>query len=121
MGFREHLQHLVDSTPGAIASTLMGFDGIAIDTYQVGAGDLDIGTLLIEYAAATQQLRKMAETLPNVGSIKNIEIAAQGLVAMVRPVTEEIFLGVVLNPNALFGKARYLMRITVPSLIRELA
>ena len=120
MGFREHLQRIVDTTPGAVACTIMGFDGINIDTYQVGDSELDIATLLIEYASATQSLRKTADTIPNVGKIKEVEIAAQGLVAMMRPVTDEIFLGVVLKPDALFGKARYLMRMAAPELAKEL-
>ena len=119
MGFREHLQRIVDTTPGAIASTLMGFDGIAIDTYQVGDGELDVASLLIEYASATQQLRKTADTIPNVGHIHEVEITAQNLIAMMRPVTDEIFLGVVLRPDALNGKARYLMRLAAPLLAQE--
>ena len=120
MGFREHLQRIVDTTPGAIASTLMGFDGIAIDTYQVGDATLDIASLLIEYASATQQLRKSADTIPNVGRIRGVEITAQNLVAMMQPVTDEIFLGVVLSSNALNGRARYLMRVAAPQLAKEL-
>jgi predicted regulator of Ras-like GTPase activity (Roadblock/LC7/MglB family) len=120
MGFREHLQHIVDNTPGAIASTIMGFDGINIDTYQVGDGELDVATLLIEYAAATQSLRKTADTIPNVGKIMEVEISAQNLRAMMRPVTDEIFLGVVLRTDALLGKARYLMRLAAPQLAQEL-
>ena len=120
MAFREHLQRIVDSTPGAVASTLMGFDGIAIDTYQVGESDFDVASLLIEYAAAVQHVRKSADTIPNVGHVDEVEIAATHLVAMMRPVTEEVFLGVVLRRNALTGKARYLMRLSAPLLAKEL-
>ncbi len=31
--FKETLKHIVDSTEGAIAGLLMGFDGIAVDSY----------------------------------------------------------------------------------------
>lgn len=120
MSFREHLQRIVDSTPGALASTLMGFDGIAIDTYQVGNPDLDVATLLIEYSAATQQVRKGADLVPQAGSVVTVEIAAEHLIAMMRPVTDEVFLGVILEPSAVTGKARYLMRLAGPQLAKEL-
>ncbi|MBI5508420.1 MAG: tetratricopeptide repeat protein [Deltaproteobacteria bacterium] len=121
MGFREPLQRIVDTTPGAIASTLMGFDGIAIDTYQVGESELDVATLLIEYAGAVQQLRRTADTMPQVGKVAQVEIQAHNLVAMMRPVTDEIFLGVVLRADAMTGKARYLMRLAVPHFVKELS
>ena len=121
MGFREHLQRIVDSTPGAIAGTLMGFDGIAIDTYQVGGSQLDIATLLIEYSAATQSVRKSGLLTPTAGAVTEVAIASENLTAMMRPITDEIFLGVILGPGALGGKARYLMRLAGPQLKKELS
>jgi len=33
MGFREHLQEICKGVEGAVACSVMGFDGIAIDTH----------------------------------------------------------------------------------------
>ena len=121
MSFRDHLQRIVDNVPGAIAGTVMGFDGIAIDTYQVGDGELDVSTLLIEFSAAAQNVRKTASTMPSVGQITEVAIGAEKLCALMRPITGEVFLGVVLGPNAMTGKARYLMRVAGPQLAKDLA
>jgi predicted regulator of Ras-like GTPase activity (Roadblock/LC7/MglB family) len=120
MGFREHIQRIVQSTPGAVACTIMGFDGIAIDTFEVGTGEVDIPNLLVEYAAAAQQLRRNAAQSPAGGFVEMV-VSSQRLSAILRPLTEEYFLGVVLQPNGLTGKARYLMRLASGPIAKELS
>lgn len=120
MSFREHIQRIVETTPGAIACTIMGFDGIAIDTYEVGSGEVDIPNLLVEYSAAAQQLRRAAAQSP-AGGIIEMLVTSQGLAAIVRPLTEEYFLAVVMQPNGLSGKARFLMRLAAAAIMKELS
>ena len=121
MTFREQMQHIVESVPGATACALMGFDGIAIDSYEVGGSGLDIPTLLTEYSAATQMLRQSGQQQPLAGSVNELIIATGALTAVLRPLNEEYFLAVVLGPDGLAGKARYLMRLAAPQLLKELA
>ena len=61
MGFREHIQKIVDSVPGVLGCTLMGFDGIAIDSIEKEGIGFDIPTLLIELSAAATQLRTIED------------------------------------------------------------
>ncbi len=121
MSFREHIQRIVDSTPGAVACTIMGFDGIAIDTYDVGAAELDVPNLLIEYASSAQVLRRNANSETPGGALVEMTVCGGKLSALLRPLTEEYFLGVVLRPNGLMGKARFLMRLAAGDIIKELA
>jgi hypothetical protein len=37
MGFREHLEGVVGSVDGSVACSVMGFDGIAVETLQPDA------------------------------------------------------------------------------------
>ncbi len=120
MGFREHIQRIVQSTPGAVACTIMGFDGIAIDTFETGSGEVDIPNLLVEYAAAAQQLRRAAAQSP-AGAFIEMVVTSQRLQAILRPISEEYFLAVVLTPSALSGKARYLMRVAAGPIAKELS
>jgi predicted regulator of Ras-like GTPase activity (Roadblock/LC7/MglB family) len=120
MNFREHIQHIVESTPGALACTIMGYDGIAIDSYEVGGGEVDIPTLLIEYAAAAQQLRRAAQE-GSTGTFVEMAVATGKHSAVLRPLTEEYFLAVVLSQGAFVGKARFLMRLVSGDLARELS
>jgi predicted regulator of Ras-like GTPase activity (Roadblock/LC7/MglB family) len=121
MGFREHLVQIVDTVPGVLAGVIMGFDGIAIDTYEKSPGQLDVAALLIEYSAAADVARRAAESLGTPGTITEFSVAGDKLSAVMRPVTPEVFLGVVLGPDALTGKARYLMRVAAPRIALELA
>ncbi|MBI3178893.1 MAG: hypothetical protein HYZ27_04490 [Deltaproteobacteria bacterium] len=121
MSFQENLRRVVDEVPGAIASILMGFDGIAIDAYERAGNDLDIPTLVIECSAAALQALRSAEQHQAIGQIVEVAISAANIVTLMRPVTAEIFLAVVLTPDGLAGKARFLMRVVTPQLIKELS
>jgi predicted regulator of Ras-like GTPase activity (Roadblock/LC7/MglB family) len=120
MTFREHMQHIVNSVPGATACALMGFDGIAIDSFEVGGGEVDIPTLLAEYSSAAQSLRHNSGQ-PSAGSLSELVIMTSNLTAVLRLLNEEYFLAVVLAPGGLSGKARYMMRQAAPDLLRDLA
>ena len=51
---------------------IMGYNGIAIDTFDAGGLAVDLHTLLIEYSAATQQLRRVSDTMPDIGAVEFI-------------------------------------------------
>ncbi len=122
MSFREHMQRIVEQTPGAIACTVMGFDGIAIDSFEVGGGELDLPALVVEYSAAAKQLRRAAaEQAPGGGDLVEMGVTVENLSLLLRPLTDEYFLAVVLKVDGLAGKARYLMRVTAPAIAKELA
>lgn len=120
MNFRESLQRMVDSVPGAVSAMIMGFDGIAIDSFDRGSSTIDLPSLLIEYSGATQQLRQAAAATPQIGALTELTITRVSGTCLLRPLSDEYFLAVVLGPSALVGKARFMMRMLSPSLIREL-
>lgn len=120
MNFREHCQHIVESVPGATACCIMGFDGIAIDTFEGKPSAFDIPTLLTEYSAAVLSLRHAEADQPHSGAVQEMVITTSQLTAVLRPLSGEYFLAVLLNPGALAGKARYLMRMASSELYAEL-
>jgi hypothetical protein len=120
MSFREHMKRVVEGTPGALACVTMGFDGIAIDSYELG-GEVDIPTLTIEYAAAAPHLRRAAAEGGAGGALMELAVTGSKLSMIIRPITDEYFMAVVLAPGALHGKARYLLRITGPVVAKELS
>ncbi len=120
MGFREHLQEVVRSVDGAVACSLMGADGIEVDTHladdQLG---IDIRTLLIEYSSLFRLAREAAET-HQAGEASELCIQTDKLLTVARLVTTEYFMVLALRPDGNFGKARYMLRITAPRLRSEL-
>jgi len=119
MGFREHLEKMCGSVEGAIAASVMGFDGIAVDTLEhTPSGPVDLGSLLVEYANILSQVRNAAGML-QTGGVRELMIATDKLSTLARPLTPDYFLVLALTPEANLGKARYVLRITAPEVARE--
>jgi predicted regulator of Ras-like GTPase activity (Roadblock/LC7/MglB family) len=111
---------MVDRLSGGVAGILMGFDGIAVDSYtKPGEESLDIQTLGMELAHAIGAMRKAAEQL-EVGQLNELSLKADKLVVFVYLVNEEYFIACAVKPEASFGKARYLMRLLAPKIQAEL-
>jgi predicted regulator of Ras-like GTPase activity (Roadblock/LC7/MglB family) len=121
MGFREHIQRVVDQTPGALACCVMGFDGIAIDSYEVGGAEIDMSTLFAEYASAAHQLRRAFDDASTAGVMSELMVSSEKFTTVVRPITGEYFIAAIMKPDAVFGKARYLLRLAAPKLATELS
>ncbi len=119
MGFREHLQDVCDHVEGAIACSLMGVDGIEVDTHVAGEGDVDVKSLLVEYTGVLRSARDAAE-VHQAGGVSEFSVNTDKLVTVARLVSPEYFMVVALRPEGNYGKARYLLRITAPKVRAEL-
>jgi predicted regulator of Ras-like GTPase activity (Roadblock/LC7/MglB family) len=123
MGFREHLQDVCSNVDGAIACSLMGIDGIEVDTHLVNdasaGGDVDVKALLVEYSTVLRSAREAAE-VNQAGGVSEFSIHTEKLAAVARLVSPEYFMVVALRPEGNTGKARYFLRITAPKVQREL-
>ncbi len=122
MGFREHIQRVVEEVPGALACTVMGFDGISVDSYDVGGAEVDMQTLMTEYASVAHQVRRALEDPSSLagGKLSEMVLGTPKFTAVVLPIGNEYFIAAILSPSAIMGKARYLLRITAPKLGKEL-
>ena len=118
MSFREHLEQICRDVDGAVACSLMGVDGIEVDTHVADAGDLDLKSLLVEYSGVLRSAKDAAEAHA-AGGVAELAIATDKLLAVVRTVSPEYFMVVALTPDGNFGKARYLLRVTAPKLRSE--
>jgi predicted regulator of Ras-like GTPase activity (Roadblock/LC7/MglB family) len=119
MSFREHLEQVCRSVDGAVACSLMGMDGIEVDTHLQDGGELDLRSLLVEYSGVLRSAREAAEA-HEAGGVAEVAITTDKLLAVVRIVSPEYFMVVALSPDGNFGKARYLLRVTAPKLRSEL-
>lgn len=121
--FAELLDRVLHQTPGAVAVTLMGFDGIAIESRERdggGEGAAGAQAAVIELSAIAKDLRRIAEGL-DAGGLSEVMVRTGALTTVLRPLTEEYFLALSLAPDAYSGKGRYLMRVVAPKLVAELA
>ena len=117
MGFRESLEQVCD-VEGAVAASVMGYDGIAIDTLVPGGTELDFETLMVEYAGILAQVRQAADVL-QTGELEELSIATERLTAHLRPINGDYFLVLAMKPEGNLGKGRYLLRVAAPRLRTE--
>jgi predicted regulator of Ras-like GTPase activity (Roadblock/LC7/MglB family) len=119
MSFREHLEHVCTGVEGAVACSLMGIDGIEVDSHFLGGSELDLKTLLIEYSSVFRSARDAADE-HQAGGLAEVSINTDKLVTVARLVSPDYFMVVALTPEGNYGKARYLLRITAPKVRSEL-
>ncbi len=119
MSFREHLQTVCDGVDGALACSLMGVDGIEVDTHLAGPAKLDLKSLLVEYSSVFRSAREAAEA-QRAGLVDEISLHTGQVVTVARLVSPDYFMVVALTPEGNYGKARYLLRVTAPKVRSEL-
>ena len=84
MAFREHLERICSSVDGTVAASVMGFDGIAVDTFERSAeSGVDVSTMLVEYANILNQVRTAAGVLQS-GGVRELMTVSSPLPALVR-------------------------------------
>jgi predicted regulator of Ras-like GTPase activity (Roadblock/LC7/MglB family) len=123
MDFRECLETICGSVDGAIAATLMGIDGLPVESYEAPTDDpptIDVGSLLVEFSTVLGQVRQSAETF-SAGSLTEISIRSEQLTTIIRTLNEEYFVALAMKPAGNTGKGRYLLRIHAPNLLKDLA
>lgn len=120
MSFRTHLEQVISQVDGSVACSVMGFDGMAIDTQQVeDVEGVDLSALLIEYGSILTRLKEAATAL-EAGDVSEISINTERLITIARMLTAEYYIVLALTPEGNYGKGRYALRIAAPKVKAEL-
>ncbi|HZH04473.1 MAG TPA: hypothetical protein VEY30_11875 [Myxococcaceae bacterium] len=120
MAFLPHLESVVSQVEGALACSVMGIDGIAVETHESSAAaEFELSSAWAEYSAPFRQIKDAAETL-KTGSMSEICINSERVTTLMRMVSPEYFLVLALRSDGNFGKARFLLRVTAPKVKAEL-
>jgi predicted regulator of Ras-like GTPase activity (Roadblock/LC7/MglB family) len=117
--FDESLEKIVKDVQGARAAVVMGFDGILVDMFGESE-DMDVESMGMEFSVLLKEVRKAAELL-DAGSADEMTIRTDKLLAVLRAVNDDYFVAMALSPGGNIGKARYMLRVTVPLLHNELS
>lgn len=117
--FKELLQDVVDGTDGAVAGLVMGFDGIAVETY-AAKDDVPAETIGMEYSVVLGQIRQAAEML-DLGATHEVSVRAEGMTTVMRLLNEEYFVALALLPHGNPGKARFKLRLRAAELVSALS
>ncbi len=118
MDFNDIVTELVESVTGGIAAVIMATDGIALAEYVKPGQSLDIQTMAVEYTSVLSEIRKASEVL-QAGKLEELTVCTESLTLILRVITDEYFIAVVLSSNGNYGKGRYLIRMAAPKLVEE--
>ncbi len=109
MPFLNILKNLVDPVDGVEAATIMGVDGISVQQYPVEGALCDVESVGVEYGGAVEEIKK-ASRLLNLGELEEVVVSTMGPTVMLRMVTGEYFIAMVVEGAANMGRARYHLR-----------
>ena len=115
MEFKAILKTLVEQSSGALGGVIMGYDGIAIEEYLAGTSGLDVQTLAIEYASVLKEIKRTVGVL-KTGELEEVSIISEQCSVIVRGVSDDFFVALVMTPEGNFGKGRYLLKREAPKL-----
>ncbi len=117
----EILKKIVENAPGSKGAILMGFDGISVEQYvrPEFSDAMDIESMAMEFSFRFLELRDAAVSL-EMGAISDITLKAEYGTVVVRVLTSEYFVAIVLAEPANMGKSRWLLRSNAQALMTDL-
>ena len=120
MDFQTVLREVVENTDGGLATLLMDFEGIPVDSYSKPEAPFDITTIGVEFSVVLKSIQRAAQML-EAGETAEIAIQAEKVTTLIRIVSDSYFVAFSMTPDANIGKARYMLRTRVPIIKKELA
>ena len=102
--FRDVLTGLNDRIEGSMAVSLIGLDGIAVETVGDRAVPLDV--LGAEFGSFIKSIRH-ANTELNTGEVLQFSLVTEKYITFLSEVTPEYYILLVLDPAGNYGRARF--------------
>jgi predicted regulator of Ras-like GTPase activity (Roadblock/LC7/MglB family) len=117
MSFSEIMRDVVKGTEGALGAMIVGLDGIPVEEYTV-SNELDLQSMTVEYSALLKEIEKGSQAA-QMGTTKEVTVIADQAMIILRRLNEEYFFVLIIRPEGNFGKGRFLLRMSVPKLLKE--
>lgn len=102
--FKSVLAGLKDRVEGTLAVSLIGLDGIAVETIGRGAVPLDV--LGAEFGGFVKSIRNTNTEL-NTGDVLQFALVTERYITFLSEVTPEYYILLVLQPDGNYGRARF--------------
>ena len=121
MVFEEKARDFVSKVPGAIACSVMGFDGIAVATHTLGGLSIDVDALFTEVATAASSLMKLGQEHLGLGDMQEWTVSHDKLTTLLKAVDGDYFIAAIVQSDAIIGRARFELRILAPEIATALS
>lgn len=102
--FRNVLRSLQENVDGALAASLIGLDGIAVET--VGGTGVPLDVMGAEFGGFVKSVRH-ANTELNTGDVLQFSLVTEKYITFLSSVTPEYFILLVMAPEGNYGRARF--------------
>ncbi len=102
--FREVLNGIQQRVEGSVAVSLIGLDGIAIDTISDGVVPLD--SLGAEFGSFIKSIR-LSNTELDTGEVEQFSLVTERYTTFLSAVTSDYYLLMVISPGGNYGRARF--------------
>jgi predicted regulator of Ras-like GTPase activity (Roadblock/LC7/MglB family) len=116
--FQDTLRRIAERVEGTRAVSLVGTDGIAIDSY-VSSEGLPMESLAAESGSLVKAARA-ARALAEHGPIQQLTVASDRAATILCRVTDEYYLVLLLARDGNFGRGRFELRKAAVALEKEL-
>lgn len=107
--FDETLKSIVANTDGAVGALIMGLDGISVARADASDSSIDIDVIAAEYTTLLRKSMRNTEDAA-LGSLRELVVAAEKFAFLIKPITTEYFLVLVLEAHGGLGRARFELR-----------
>lgn len=108
--FREVLQNILDRTEGCKGLLIMGFDGIAVEkVWREDSADGNYDIAVAEYTSLVRSA-KQKNNDTGLGSLREMTVTTENELFVLRLVSDEYFLAMILSEDGNFGRGRYELR-----------
>ena len=101
--FRQTLAGIRDRVEGVVGISLIGLDGIAIESINDGGVPLDV--LGAEFGGFIKSIRPNAEL--NTGEVLQFSLVTEKYITFLSSITPEYFVLLVMTPEGNYGRARF--------------
>jgi predicted regulator of Ras-like GTPase activity (Roadblock/LC7/MglB family) len=110
LSFTDSLAQIIDRIEGCAAVVILGIDGIPIERQVRDLNEsLDIDLIATEFTTLVRRSIRMASDT-ELGELREMTFATDLMTFLLRPITQEYFLLMALNPGGNIGRARYELR-----------
>ena len=102
--FKDALRQIRDRVDGTLAISLIGLDGIAVESINDDHVPLDV--LGAEVGGFIKSIR-LSNTELNAGEVLQVSLITEKYITFLAAITPEYYILLVLRPDGNFGRARY--------------
>lgn len=117
--FEATLKDLVGKVHGARGAAVLNLDGLVIEAVDADGANVEPDAALPEYGLIVRQLADIGGAA-DIGGVEQVTVDGDKRTTLIRRLDDNYVAALVVDADAIVGKAHFYLRIAAPDLAREL-